>query len=328
VQLRARYYNPTLGQFPNLDPLETPNRYQYVGANPINGAVGELGWRNPYAYVAGNPVNLVDPSGMIGEMPHQWDKCSSQQPTECQLKCGNDMAVVNMFDMDDCIRRCEAELKGNPQSRCNTLANYAQQLANSSRYNGRQVLSMLIRYAVANYVYQNAKALSDDISCAITGSRGPNTIFDASGFGRKFGYPKAPAALGAGGWNKDYDDGTNNQAFHVWSYVNTVAQGGDLGILLSAAANIGHECWDITDAERSTPDYNLAWAGIILGYAIYNGNEAPSDIAGWIDTWLGGSKSFEDLMNSQNAAQIAKYTTGGKPILCPLIDRGGKIKIF
>src|SRR5262249_26779359 len=36
VNLRARYYNPTIGQFFSLDPLETLNRYQYVGANPIN----------------------------------------------------------------------------------------------------------------------------------------------------------------------------------------------------------------------------------------------------------------------------------------------------
>ena len=36
VHLRARYYNPALGAFFNLDPMETANRYGYVGANPIN----------------------------------------------------------------------------------------------------------------------------------------------------------------------------------------------------------------------------------------------------------------------------------------------------
>jgi RHS repeat-associated protein len=36
VYLRARYYNPTIGQFFKLDPMETPNRYRYVGANPVN----------------------------------------------------------------------------------------------------------------------------------------------------------------------------------------------------------------------------------------------------------------------------------------------------
>lgn len=47
LYLRARYYSPSLGIFPSLDPLETPNRY---------------------AYVAGNPVNLADPSGLQGIM--------------------------------------------------------------------------------------------------------------------------------------------------------------------------------------------------------------------------------------------------------------------
>jgi RHS repeat-associated protein len=44
VYLRARYYSPALGVFPSLDPVENLNRYQYVGANPVN-------W--------------VDPSGMV-----------------------------------------------------------------------------------------------------------------------------------------------------------------------------------------------------------------------------------------------------------------------
>lgn len=43
VYLRGRYYSPGIGQFINLDPLETANRYGYVG---------------------GNPVNRVDPSGL------------------------------------------------------------------------------------------------------------------------------------------------------------------------------------------------------------------------------------------------------------------------
>jgi len=36
VYLRARYYDPGLGVFPSLDPVENLNRYQYVGANPAN----------------------------------------------------------------------------------------------------------------------------------------------------------------------------------------------------------------------------------------------------------------------------------------------------
>ncbi|MHB8627019.1 MAG: DUF7948 domain-containing protein [Aggregatilineales bacterium] len=51
VNLRARYYNPAIGQFFNLDPLE--------------GSAGQPLSLNRYAYVQGNPVNLVDPSGML-----------------------------------------------------------------------------------------------------------------------------------------------------------------------------------------------------------------------------------------------------------------------
>ncbi len=49
VHLRARYYNPALGVFPSLDPLE--------------GILQQAMSLNRYAYVAGNVVNAVDPSG-------------------------------------------------------------------------------------------------------------------------------------------------------------------------------------------------------------------------------------------------------------------------
>jgi RHS repeat-associated protein len=42
LYLRARYYSPTLGVFPSLDPLENLNRYQYVGANPVNDATPKI----------------------------------------------------------------------------------------------------------------------------------------------------------------------------------------------------------------------------------------------------------------------------------------------
>ncbi len=50
LYLRARYYNPTVAVFPNLDPLEgTPTSPQSL---------------NRYSYVQGNPVNYRDPSGL------------------------------------------------------------------------------------------------------------------------------------------------------------------------------------------------------------------------------------------------------------------------
>jgi RHS repeat-associated protein len=56
VYLRARHYDPAIGIFVSEDPLETPNRYAYVG---------------------GNPVNRVDPSGMVYERPEWWGGCNS-----------------------------------------------------------------------------------------------------------------------------------------------------------------------------------------------------------------------------------------------------------
>jgi RHS repeat-associated protein len=55
LYLRARHYDPAIGIFVSEDPLETPNRYAYVG---------------------GNPVNRVDPSGMVFENPG--DGCCPQ----------------------------------------------------------------------------------------------------------------------------------------------------------------------------------------------------------------------------------------------------------
>jgi RHS repeat-associated protein len=48
VYLRARYYAPGIGQFVSIDPLETANRYAYVG---------------------GNVVNATDPSGLVAASP-------------------------------------------------------------------------------------------------------------------------------------------------------------------------------------------------------------------------------------------------------------------
>jgi RHS repeat-associated protein len=66
---RARYYAPAWGVF--------------VSRDPVKDAVGELipmlMLLNRYSYVGGNPTNLVDPSGMIMEMPGRWDGCRQRQ---------------------------------------------------------------------------------------------------------------------------------------------------------------------------------------------------------------------------------------------------------
>lgn len=56
---RARYYAPSLGIFPSLDPWEG------LFDRPMS--------LNGYAWVEGNPINLTDASGMCPENPHPWD---------------------------------------------------------------------------------------------------------------------------------------------------------------------------------------------------------------------------------------------------------------
>jgi RHS repeat-associated protein len=57
VNLRARYYNPALGQFMSLDPLEG------ASCTPMS--------LNRYMYVQGNIVNQRDPRGLCGQ-PTNW----------------------------------------------------------------------------------------------------------------------------------------------------------------------------------------------------------------------------------------------------------------
>ena len=64
VSLRARYYNPVLGQFLSLDPLE--------------GSAGQPLSLDRYVYVQGNPVNLTDPSGLVGENSYKYSSCNQQ----------------------------------------------------------------------------------------------------------------------------------------------------------------------------------------------------------------------------------------------------------
>jgi RHS repeat-associated protein len=57
--LRARYYDPSLGAFLSRDPVE--------------GVMGRAMSYNGYSYVEGNPVNAVYPSGMC-----IWDGCIAE----------------------------------------------------------------------------------------------------------------------------------------------------------------------------------------------------------------------------------------------------------
>jgi len=83
VHLRRRYYNPMLGVFPTLDPLE--------------GTVQRVMSLNRYMYAAGNPTNLVDPSGTIMETPRMWDACYMPHSLE-EARCVFSQENFSVFD--------------------------------------------------------------------------------------------------------------------------------------------------------------------------------------------------------------------------------------
>ena len=60
MNLRARTYNPRLGAFTSVDPIE--------------GIMSRSASRNGYSYVEGNPTNLTDPSGECPE-GYDWLSC-------------------------------------------------------------------------------------------------------------------------------------------------------------------------------------------------------------------------------------------------------------
>jgi RHS repeat-associated protein len=68
VYLRARYYNPVIGVFPNLDPLE--------------GGMDQPMSLNRYMYAQGNTTNAVDPTGYFPE-----DESDSENPEKYSYSC-------------------------------------------------------------------------------------------------------------------------------------------------------------------------------------------------------------------------------------------------
>jgi RHS repeat-associated protein len=121
LYLRARYYSPTLGVFPSLDPLENLNRYQYVGANPVNDAIGELMAMNRYAYANDNPVNFTDPSGLQvpGDRGSCWDRCrldpcefSRYHGIDCTPCSGGYLCEQHFKCVEDCENHFHEESDG------------------------------------------------------------------------------------------------------------------------------------------------------------------------------------------------------------------------
>ena len=103
VHLRARYYNPDLGNFISLDPLETANRYAYANENPVN-LTDPTGLQefDPTASCELSPCDLYLP-GTIERgrcLREEWLK-SSATPTPA-LPCGGHEAYSpEWFACDD-----------------------------------------------------------------------------------------------------------------------------------------------------------------------------------------------------------------------------------
>ena len=92
VYLRARYYDPNVGNFVSLDPFE--------GLNYKPQSI------NRYGYVNGNPLNYIDPSGLFGEKP---PTCGEEIDEKC---CGLDVTEWFVYEImrhsvmvDDHFRR-------------------------------------------------------------------------------------------------------------------------------------------------------------------------------------------------------------------------------
>ena len=63
---------------------------------------------NRYEYVGGDVVNRVDPSGMIGERPEQWDGCGGP-PQQTQDDCGCSMLFPDYFSRRTCQVLCQRQ---------------------------------------------------------------------------------------------------------------------------------------------------------------------------------------------------------------------------
>ncbi len=92
VHLRARYYNPAIGQFFTLDPAETANRYAYVDGNPVNrrdptglnpavidGGGGRNGCWPPGSFCLGKELYYCSGKGSMAHLRTCEDGCSNGQ---------------------------------------------------------------------------------------------------------------------------------------------------------------------------------------------------------------------------------------------------------
>ena len=209
------------------------------------------------------------------------------------------------------------------RGRCAWIRMNARRMMYEAQYEGVVMtgcerLATLIEIAASHFSYNTAAELSDDISCALTGSRGPATAVHAASGATYPVIGNASLHHPSDGWNPDYYDNTLNQAFHLWANLNMAAQGAPI---LVGISNWTHECLAMgvipfprSDlAGASMPDVRLTMMGRVVGEEIASGNISPIELGGYV------RRVFCDEPNSQNfTLDLGIYNN---PIGCPFIQR-------
>jgi RHS repeat-associated protein len=305
LYLRARYYNPALGVFTALDPVENLNRYQYVGANP---------------------VNFVDSSGMSMENLTRWDTCQQGNRSDCIeiSDCysyipgiGTREAVLGAAKIKAACLLCDDILTD--LDKLVALSDFvAARLSNREDY--LEVTTQIILGVSASpFILLSANSF---IQSGCTGwgrysnrSEKPDCLENTGACKTeecKCNTPcpnKTNRYLADTGFNADFRDahmeGGGNQVYHFWASVAAVGSADEFPgeRYWSAGLNylglqVGHEGiqgllnkaglpFPYGDPGASSQDYYLTEMGISLGGLLAGGDIQPSEVGNWLKTYLG-----------------------------------------
>jgi len=167
---------------------------------------------------------------------------------------------------------------------------YANNLAGWARkgwITDLEALAQLSDYAVSMLpadVSNRTAAYVNDMSYVLIGSEGAGVLLTSF-----FAASHTPPEFGDTGFHENYQD-RQNQPYHFWAYVATIANANNTGgWALANAGNIYHELLDPLEAFRtinrgglsgiSWEDYHLAHAGAAMGKYLAEGT-LPIEKAG------------------------------------------------
>jgi RHS repeat-associated protein len=335
--LRARYYDPFVGRFTSRDtwaynyqnPVEL-NRYVYAQGNPVrytdpSGYVSLFENKILRSFVTGVAIAAMVGIGIIiikeflTLFPTLEIRSLFNNPSDDSREDPFDgyQSPLDSIDWLDYVGFPKPDTNTNPANRCAYLRLIASALKNKPELTGLTKLSALIRIAVNLYDYPSSVDLSNDIACVCVGV--PNfdgwwndfeeksTILSAI-FNKGTGIDLVERPLngeeGYNGFNRDYEDGSSRQIYHVWATVNTTANG---NLYASVLADDIHECWDMfTDPMgRTLKDSKLSFVGMYLGFLISKGM-AVEDVAPWVETWF-GQRGWDEFVSYHNFGGLNTY---------------------